>query len=73
MPTKAQNKATAKYVKEHYKQINLKLKHEEFEALESYAKDHGGNISGTIKEAIKEYINPNKPQSSKPIGRVIGW
>ena len=54
MPTKAQNKATAKYKKANYKRIPLEIPLDQFSGIKAAADAAGESVNGYIKEAIRQ-------------------
>lgn len=54
MPTKAQNKATAKYKKANYKRIPLEIPIDQFDVIKVAADAAGESVNGYIREAIRQ-------------------
>ena len=52
--SKAQQKATAKYVKQNYDEIKVRVKSGEKEMIKQHADRRGETVNGFINRAIKE-------------------
>ncbi len=52
--SKAQQKATAKYVKQNYDEIKVRVKSGEKEMIKQHADSRGETVNGFINRAIKE-------------------
>ena len=54
--SQAQNKATQKYVKNHYDEIKLRMTKGKKEAVKEFAEQQGESLNGFINRAIDETI-----------------
>ena len=52
--SKAQQKATAKYVKQNYDEIKVRVKSGDKEMIKQHADSRGETVNGFINRAIKE-------------------
>lgn len=57
--SKAQQKATAKYVKQNYDEIKVRVKSGEKEMIKQHADSRGETVNGFINRAIKEAMERN--------------
>lgn len=58
--TKAQQRATAKYVKENYDRIEVKVPKGEKEAIKAHAERQGESLNGFIQRAITVAMERDK-------------
>ena len=60
MSTESQRKATAKYQKEHYEDIRLRVKKGEKESIKKHAEKQGESLNAFIKRAIERQIEEDE-------------
>ena len=58
--TKAQQRATAKYHKENYDQVNLLIKKGEKPDLQAHAATMGESLNGFVNRAIREAMERDR-------------
>jgi hypothetical protein len=57
MSTEAQNRATQKYKKEHYKRIPLEVSLDKYTIIKEHTERTGESVNGFIKRAIDETMD----------------
>lgn len=62
--SKAQQKATAKYVKQNYDEIKVRVKSGEKEMIKQHADSRGETVNGFINRAIKEAMERDNSGSN---------
>ena len=60
MSTESQRKATAKYQKEHYEDIRLRVKKGEKDIIKEHAEKQGESLNAFIKRAIERQIEEDE-------------
>ena len=58
--TESQRKATAKYQKEHYEDIRLRVKKGEKDIIKEHAEKQGESLNAFIKRAIERQIEEDE-------------
>lgn len=61
--SKAQQKAVAKYMKNNYDEIKLRVPKGEKEKIKSHAESNGESINGFIKRSIDETMERDKKET----------
>ena len=60
--SKAQQKATAKYVKSNYDRLEVKVPKGQKEVIQAHAQDRGESVNGFISRAIQEQMGRDKAE-----------
>lgn len=58
--TQAQNKATQKYIKEHYNTMTIRCAKEKIEEYKAYAKSKGSSFTGLVCELLESAMKKDK-------------
>lgn len=60
--SKAQQKATAKYVKSNYDRLEVKVPKGQKEVIQAHAQERGESVNGFISRAIQEQMDRDKAE-----------
>lgn len=63
--SKAQQKAVAKYMKNNYDEIKLRVPKGEKEKIKSHAESNGESINGFVKRSIDETMERDKANKAE--------
>lgn len=65
MPTKAQNRATAKYKKNNYHRIPVEVKKDFYEEIKAAAEAEGETVGAYVKRAIRERMDARNAEAAE--------
>lgn len=60
--SKAQQRATAKYVKSNYDRLEVKVPKGQKEVIQAHAQERGESVNGFISRAIQEQMDRDKAE-----------
>ncbi len=63
--SKARQRATAKYVKNHYDRIEIKVPKGKKEKIIAYAKNHDGSVNKFFNRIVDEAMERDKEKTDK--------